>query len=404
MGLELLTELLELPGCFVKEITRRDKDIILTVEREGYPRCPECGQIYLDATKDKRHQEVEDLSVFGKRCYLKVFKYRITCSCGYNGTEHLEWLDRYQRFTVRYRKWIYAFCKRMTCIDVSRIFGISKHTVYRLDKEGIEEELSQQEEIRPSRINIDEISRKKGHRYATTISAPEEKKVLDVIKGRKAADIAPFFEGKDKAWRDSVKVVSMDAWLAYRKVIKKYCTHAVICFDHFHLAQHFSKAIDKLRVHEAKRASKENKEFYKGTRWLLLKRPENLNEGQDVALQELFKINEKLYKAYILRDEFRQVFNGETARSRLIRLTNWLKRAKAVRIPELTEFVKQIEKWEPYIRNSLRGNYSNSFAEGINTKIRVIQRMAYGYRDFEYLRLKIFQQFNFKDIKSLFDG
>ena len=404
MGLKLLTELLELPGCFVKEITRRDKEIILTVEREGYPECPECGQAYLDVPKDRRYQEVEDLSIFGKRCYLKVLKYRINCSCGYNGTEHFEWLDRYQRFTVRYRKWIYAFCKRMTCIDVSRIFGISKHTVYRLDKEGIEEELSQQEEIRPSRLSIDEISRKKGHHYATIISAPEEKKVLDVVKGRKAEDITPFFKEKERKWRDSVKVVSMDAWLAYRKVIKKYCTHAIICFDHFHLTQHFSKAIDTLRVHEAKKADRENKEFYKGTRWLLLKRPENLKEGQDIALQRLFKINEKLYKAYILRDEFRQIFNGVTPRSRLIRLTNWIKRAKLVGVSELAEFVRQIEKWEPYIRNSLRGNYSNSFAEGINTKIRVIQRMAYGYKDFEYLRLKIFQQFNFKDIKSLFDG
>jgi len=404
MGLKLLTELLELPGCFVKEITRRDKDIILTVEHEGYPKCPECGQSYLEAPKDRRYQEVEDLSIFGKRCYLRVLKYRINCSCGYNGTEHLEWLDRYQRFTVRYRKWIYAFCKRMTGIDVSRIFGISKHTVYRLDKEGIEEEFSKQEELRPSRISIDEISRKKGHRYATIISSPVDKKVLEVVKGRKAEDITPFFKGKDKKWRDSIKVVSMDAWLAYRKVITKYCTQTAICFDHFHLAQHFSKAIDKLRVHETKKASKENKEFYKGARWLLLKRPENLKEGQDTTLQELFNINEKLYKAYILRDEFRQIFSGATPHSRLIRLTNWIKSAKAVRISELTEFVKQIEKWEPYIRNSLRGNYSNSFAEGINTKIRVIQRMAYGYKDFEYLRLKIFQQFNFKEIKSLFDG
>jgi transposase len=62
------------------------------------------------------------------------------------------------------------------------------------------------------------------------------------------------------------------------------------------------------------------------------------------------------------------------------------------------------QKWEPFIRNSLRGNYSNSFAEGINTKVRVIQRMADGYKDFDYLRLKIIQQFNFRDIKSVFDG
>ena len=136
----------------------------------------------------------------------------------------------------------------------------------------------------------------------------------------------------------------------------------------------------------------------------MLKRPENLKEGQDATLQGLFNINERLYKAYILRDEFRRIFSGATPHSRLIRLTNWIKRAKEVRIPELTEFVKQIEKWDPYIRNSLRGNHSNSFAEGINTKIRVIQRMAYGYKNFEYLRLKILQQFNFKEIKSLFDG
>lgn len=404
MEFELLTELLDLPGCFVKDIISQKKEIILTVEREGYPKCPECGQLYLGAPKDRRYQKIEDLSVFGKRCYLRVLKYRVNCSCGYKGTEHLEWLDRYQSFTIRYRKWIYAFCKRMTCIDVSRIFGISKHTVYRLDKEGIEEELSKQEEVQPSRLSIDEISRKKGHRYATIISAPDEKKVLEVVKGRKAADITPFFKGKEQKWRDSVTIVTMDAWLAFRNVVKKYCTQADICFDHFHLAQHFSKAIDKLRVQESKKAGEGDKEFYKGTRWLLLKRPENLKEGQDASLKKLFQVNEKLYKVYILRDEFRQVFKGPTARSRLIRLTNWIKRAKAVRIPQLTEFVKQIEKWEPYIRNALRGNYSNSFAEGINTKVRVIQRMAYGYKDFEYLRLKILQQFNFKEIKSLFDG
>jgi len=178
----------------------------------------------------------------------------------------------------------------------------------------------------------------------------------------------------------------------------------VICFDHFHLAQHFSKAIDRLRVHEAKSAGTEKKEFYKGTRWLLLKNPEKLNEDQHVTLQRLFAVNEKLYKAYVLRDDFRQIFAGHSARSRLIRLTNWMRRARAVRIPQITEFVKNIEKWEPYIRNTLRGNYLNSFAEGINTKVRVVQRMAYGYKDFDYLRLKIFQQFNFREIKSLFDG
>ncbi len=147
MGLELITEFLGLSGCFVKDIIICEGKIILTVESEGFLLCPQCGQVYIEAPKDSRIQEVEDLSVFGRRCFLRLWKYRIECDCGYRGTEHLEWLDRYQRFTVRYGKWIYAFCKRMTGIDVSRIFGISKHTVYRLDREGIEEELSVQKEM-----------------------------------------------------------------------------------------------------------------------------------------------------------------------------------------------------------------------------------------------------------------
>jgi transposase len=404
MELKLLTELLGLPGCIVKDKVIEDRKIFLTVEREGLPICPECKQVYIAAPKDNRFQEVEDLSVFGRRCFLQLWKYRIDCSCGYHGTEYLEWLERYQRFTVRYRKWIYAFCKRMTGIDVARIFGISKHTVYRLDKEGIEEELERQEPVDPERISIDEISRKKGHNYATIISAPDEKKVLEVVKGRKSADITPFFKDKGVKWCENVKAVTMDAWLAFRKTVKKYCSEAVICFDHFHLAQHFSKEIDRLRVQEVKKVSNEEKGFYKGTRWLLLKRPEKLSEKQQATLDDLLKANMKLYKAYILRDEFRQIFKGPSAHSRLVRLTIWKKNAKAARISQITEFVNKIERWEPYIRNALRNNYSNSFAEGINTKVRVIQRMAYGYKDFEYLRLKIFQQFNFREIRSIFDG
>lgn len=404
MELKLLTELLGLPGCIVKELLIKNNKIFITVAREGFPICPECKQSYVDAPKDNRFQEVEDLSVFGRRCFLRLWKFRIDCSCGYKGTEYIEWLERYQSFTIRYCEWIYAFCKRMTGIDVSRIFGISKHTVYRLDKEGIKEELSKQEPVKPDRLSIDEISRKKGHKYATIISSPDEKKVLEVIKGRRSVDITPFFKEKGAKWCNSITAVSMDAWLGFRKTAKKYCTEAIICFDHFHLAQHFSKAIDKLRVQESKRVDKDEKNIYKGTRWLLLKRPENLSERQQETLDDLLKVNIKLYKAYLLRDEFRQIFHGPSAHSRLVRLTIWIKKARSVKISQITDFVKKIERWEPYIRNSLRTNYSNSFAEGINTKIRVIQRMAYGYKDFEYLRLKIFQQFNFREIKSLFDG
>ena len=195
-------------------------------------------------------------------------------------------------------------------------------------------------------------------------------------------DLVPFFEQKGDTWCKRIESVAMDAWLAYRKAIKKFCPNAVICFDHFHLAQYFSKAIDKLRVSETRKANKDEKELFQGTRWLLLKRPEKLKEEQKGKLDRLFEVNNNLFKAYVLRDGFRQVFDGSSARSRLIRLTHWIDKAKSSRISQITGFVKLIKKWEPFIRNSLRKGHSNSFAEGINTKVRVIQRMAYGYKDF----------------------
>lgn len=404
MEFQLLTELLNLPGVIVKDNIIERHRIMLRIEMAGFPVCPRCGQQYLEALKDRRTQLVEDLSVFDKRCFLEITKRRINCYCGYQGTEEIVWLGRYERETLRYHERIYKFCKRMTGVDVARLFGKSKNTIYQIDKDEIEKELKKQEAIKPGRISIDEISRKKGHRYATIISAPNEKKILEVIKDRKSSGISRFFKEKGEKWCKNIEAASMDAWKAFRKAVIKHCINAVICFDHFHITQHFSKTIDKIRVREYKKAESNKKELYKGTRWLLLKHPGKLREDQKEKLDILLEANKNLYKVYILRDEFRQVFAGRSPRSRLIRLSNWIKKAKTARIPELSKFVKQVESWKPFIKNSLRLNYSNSFAEGLNNKVRVIQRMAYGYKDFEYLRLKIIQQFNFREVMSIFDG
>ena len=403
MGFPMLSELLNLPGYFVKKLDIENNRIYITVEAELLPVCPKCNQSFLGTVKDIRYQTVEDLSVFGKRCFIYVPKHRINCSCGYRGTEQIEWLNPYSRVTNRFASWIYAFCKRMTCIDVARVFDLSKHTVYRLDKEGIQKELKEQEELNPEHLGVDEISRKKGHVYATIVSAPNERKILDVLKGRKKEALEGFYQQKGKEWCKNIKLACMDAWPGFRTPTEKYCKKAKIAFDHFHLAQHFSKAIDRLRIDEAKNASEEDKSVYKGARWLLLKRPENLKENQKESLERLLKINQKLFTAYILRDEFRQIFAGASAHSRLIRFTNWIKKAKSADIPQLMEFIDKIENWSPYIKNALRHDVSNSFAEGLNAKVRVVQRMAYGYKDFEYLRLKIIQQFNFRDVKSIFE-
>lgn len=389
-------------GYFVDKYIN-EKEILLYIERAGNPNCPECGNEHRGAIKDKREQIVEDVCAFGKRVYLVFTKERIICECGYKGYEKIEWLSKYSRTTKREDNWLYAFCKVMTIMDVARIFGFSKEAIFRIDKEGIQRELETQPRIKTNRTSFDEISMKKGSVYATIVSDPDNKKVLEVLKSRKKAAILEFYDAKGKTWCNKITVATMDAWTAFKTATTEKCKNAKICYDHFHLAQHFSKAIDSIRISEIKRIGKKSSEYLKGSRWLLLKRPENLEESEKESLNNLLKINRRLLKVYILRSEFRQIFQGANSFTRLIRLSLWIKKAKAAKIKGLSKFVDKIIRWKPYIENALRENTSNAFAEGVNTKIRVIQRKAYGYKDFDYLRLKIIQQFNFPQVKCIFD-
>jgi transposase len=403
MGIQILTDLLNLTTWIVKEYKKDGHEIYLKIENKDYPTCPKCGQMQFKGIKERRDQIVEDLSIVDNRVFITFTKHKIKCKCGYSGNEKISFLNKYDRKTIRFQNRIYAFAKRMTGVDVGRLFSLDKGTVYRIDKIGIEEELKNQKDIPSTHISIDEISRKKGHVYATIIADPVRKIILGVEKGRKAIDIGNFFEKKGESWCKNIVSARMDAWRAFRNAVNKYCKNAIISFDHFHLAQHFSKAIDKLRINETKKAEKENKNAYKGTRWLLLKNPKNLKKKQKESLDNLLDLNQNLYKSYLLREEFREIFNGKTSDKRLEKLDNWIRKAKSIRIPEITEFTNKIIRWRPFVENALKENSSNSFSEGLNNKIRVIQRMAYGYKDFEYLRLKIIQQFNFRDLLSIYE-
>lgn len=390
-------------GYFVESYTQINKIVNLYLERESNPVCLKCGKEHLGAIKDKREQNIKDLSIFGKQVILIITKERFRCNCGYSGFEKIEWLDKYSRTTKRLNKWLYKFCKVMSVIDVSRMFGIHKDKLFKIDKEYIKEEMGTQPVVKTKAISMDEISKEKGKVYATIVSDPNNKKVLDVLESRKKVAISSFFKDKGKSWCKKIGIATMDAWLAFKTATQENCQNAKICYDHFHLAQHFSRAIDKIRISEIKRIGKNKSEYLKGSRWLLLKNPINLKETEKESLNNLLKENKRLFKVYLLRSEFRQIFQGNSPQYKVRKLNHWIKKCRAARVKGLSDFVDKIVRWKPYIENALIENVSNSYAEGINVKIRVIQRKAYGYKDFEYFRIKVFQQFNFPNVTSIWD-
>lgn len=402
MDKSILTDILDLQGFFIEKVKIIDSKVYLTLEREGYPKCPNCGRAHKGAIKDRSTQRIQDLPLSGKMVFLEYTKERFICECGYRGYEQIEWLSRYSRSSNRFNDWLYIFCKVMSIKDVATLMGISKNSLYQIDKNGIKKELASQKKFKTKDIGFDEVSVKHGHAYATVISDRSNKKILDVLEGRKKDVITGFFESNGKRWCNQIRTAAMDMWKAFKTATEENCKNALICFDHFHIAQHFSRAIDKIRISEVKRLGKKGSEFLSGSRWLLLKNPSNLRSEEKRDLNLILKSNKRLMSVYIMRDSFREIYKGKTPLSRIQRFRNWIRKAKLARIKGLSEFLEKIIRWQPYIENSLRLNVSNSYSEGLNNKIRLIQRRAYGYKDFEYLRLKIFQQFNFPQVRCIY--
>lgn len=150
----ILTELLGLQGYFIENYKVSEKKVFFYLERESHPICPSCECEHAGAIKDKREQLIKDLPIFDFQVFLYILKERFKCKCGYSGYEKIQWLSRYSRTTIRLNKWLYKFCKVMAVMDVAKLFGFAKETIFRIDKEGIQEELRKVNEFLEKNIGL----------------------------------------------------------------------------------------------------------------------------------------------------------------------------------------------------------------------------------------------------------
>jgi transposase len=240
---------------------------------------------------------------------------------------------------------------------------------------------------------MDGFAIQKGHRYATVIVEPRSKRVVWVGRGRSREEIRPFFEllGPERCRR--IRAIAIDMNTAYELEIRRHCPNAEIVYDLYHVvAKYGREVIDRVRVDEANRLRDDRKarRVVKSARWLLLRNPENLRTPDDaIRLQELLAANRNLFKVYVLRDDLKRLW-AYRQRAAAQRLWNsWYRRAVRSRIGPLVRFAKRLKPYLSGILAHSRWPLHTSLIEGINNKIKVIKRMAYGFRDDEYFFLKI---------------
>lgn len=307
-------------------------------------------------------------------------------------TERLDWIANNPFYTKRFAYYVGRKCRGMTVKDVAKELKLDWHTVKALDKEYMEKQLCRNPIAAPRVIGIDEVSLRKGHIYRIVVSDLERHRPIWFGgKDRSEESLDMFYQWLGAKKAKKIQLAVMDMWKAFKKSTKKNATKTAILYDKFHVMRHLGEALDTVRKTEYARLSGKDRSYIKGQKYTLLSNRENLTLDGRKALKKLLTANKRLNTAYLLKESFGQLWSYQTEGWARRFFDNWKESLKWQRLKPYEKFTEMIEKhWDGIAAYSRPENkVSLGFVEGLNNKIRVIQRRAYGLRDEEYLRLKI---------------
>ena len=333
------------------------------------------------------------LPIGGKQVWIELPIQRVGCrQCGLVRQVEVGFAKPRRRYTNSFARYALELSRHMTIKDVALHLGASWDTIKEIQKQDLKRRFSRPKLKHLRQIAIDEISTAKGHRYLTVVLDLESGAVVFVGEGKGADALVPFWK-RLRASGARIKAVAMDMSRAYIQAVETHLPNAVIVFDRFHIVKLFNDKLSDLRrqlYHEA--TDRMHKNVLKGTRWLLLKHPENLdlNRNEGARLAEALRLNQPLATAYYLKEELRQLWEQPHKTAARNFLTSWYFRAMESGIRVVQQFARTllahalgIYAWYDY-------PISTGPLEGTNNKIKTMKRQAYGFRDAEFLKLKIY--------------
>lgn len=358
------------------------------------PRCHLCGSPS-SRIHSQEQRAIRDLNFGSARVWLHCQYRKVFCSqCQRTLIEDLDLFDPYLRVTKRLARYIYNLSKIMTIQEVAQHLGLDWKTVKAIDQHFLEKDYGQTDYEGLQILAIDEISIRKGHRYLTVVLDYRSGRVVWVGKDRKARTLKRFFSGMRKKQKKALEAIVMDMWDPYILAVQKKVPHVKIVFDLFHVVSQFSRVIDKVRNSEYRKASKTHKEVFKGTKYLLLKNRSRIRRHKDRNhLEELLQLNKVINAILILKDKLKHIWSYKSRTWANKAIDEWCALARALSHPAVTKFATMLCRYRYGILNHCDYSIHTGILEGVNNKIKVIKRKAYGYHDFRYFSLKIIQAF-----------
>ena len=359
--------------------------------QERLLRCPICGNRQVQS-RGIVQRNILLLPTGRHKNYAQVDIPRVYCHrCDKLRQIQLGFAEEHHSCSRLLERYVCDLCKIMTIHDVAQHLDISWSTVKDIHKRYLNKKYKTPNLKNLHKIAIDEISCGKGHKYLTIVLNLENGAVVFVGEGKGADALEPFWE---KLGRRKIKIqsVAIDMSPAYTKAVRENLPNATLVYDHFHVIKLYNEKLSDLRralYHETKEA--DMKALLKGTRWLLLKNRENLNEDKNEwnRLEAALSANRPLLTAYYLKEELHRIWEQADMERGAKVFGEWLEMAEKSGVGMLVRFSKTLREHRDGILNYYKSRITTAALEGTNTKIRVLQKRAYGYRDQEYLKLRI---------------
>ena len=332
------------------------------------------------------------LPIGRKPVWLELPVQRLWCaSCNKTRQVKLAFADERRSYTHSFERYALDLSRHMTIQDVAQHLGVSWDVIKDIQKRYLTRRFASPRLKHLRLIAIDEICIGRGHRFLTVVLDLESGAVVFVGDGKGTAALEPFWK-RLRSSGAKVQAVATDMSPAYILAVHKNLPKAVHVFDRFHVMKLFNDQLADLR-REVQRSVEdvEHRRLLKGTLWLLLKNPENLNpkKNEQQRLEDALRINKPLATAYYMKEDLREFWAQLTEPLARRFLDDWIARAEASGIQMLKKFARTLELHRKGLLNWYKFSISTGPLEGTNTKIRVLQRQAYGFRDHEFFKLKI---------------
>lgn len=357
-------------------------------------RCPLCNSRNVIA-KGKKMRTFRSLPIGGKPTFIDFEVPRVKCvDCGIVRQVKIGFAEFRRTYTGAFERYVLDLSRHMTILDVAKHLKTSWDIVKDIQKRYLHKRFKRPRLKHLRRIAIDEISIGKGHRYLTVVLNLSSGAVVFVGDGKGAEALIPFWK-RLKRSRTKIQAVAIDMSPAYIAAVVENLPDAAIVYDRFHVMKMYNDKLSEFRRHLQQEAQDPLQlQVLKGTRWLLLKNPENLdqdpNKREKERLQRALELNAPLAKAYYLKDELRQFWQQGSKAKAEQWLKQWIATARQTKIPMLMKMANSLAGHFYGLLNWYDYQISTGPLEGTNNKIKTLQRQAYGFRDHDFFKLKIF--------------